>query len=400
MSDESRSRNQADSLQRKMDQADTKMYRIDRAHCDVEGAPPSDDGASSADTQTSDLHCETSDLHCEASNLHCEASNLHCAATDEVKASGQIVDYDFRHPTPVSRQHLRSLHTIHQRCAESFNDSAGELLRSAFSCELTDVFETSYCEYVYSLDDPTCFYLITPHQIDGLASGQWMLDVSPRLAFAMVDRMLGGEPNPAETIHRELTDIEARLMKRVIDRFLHDLKSSWQKITTIDPVIAEPVVRHPIHGRHLAANDRAARVNFAVNVSGVSGKVSLLVPLATIEHLHGQLSEQTCCDSPMSPTEQTRSAISDQLATAPIEVVVNLAHSTIRTDDLLDLSVGDIIATEKESTGALELSIQNVPKFKASPGAFRGKKAVRIESSLDKPESQHHESKKLDNNDA
>jgi len=63
-------------------------------------------------------------------------------------------------------------------------------------------------------------------------------------------------------------------------------------------------------------------------------------------------------------------------------VVVTLARSKIRTGDLLDLAVGDIIATEKDVAHPLELSVQGVPKFHARPGAFRGKKAVRIDRTI------------------
>jgi flagellar motor switch protein FliM len=50
----------------------------------------------------------------------------------------------------------------------------------------------------------------------------------------------------------------------------------------------------------------------------------------------------------------------------------------------LDLSVGDVIATEQEVTAPLELSVQDVPKFCARAGAFKGKKAVQIESYIEK----------------
>ena len=372
MSDQSRSHNQAESLQRKMEQAaEPQSYRIDQAHTD-----PID-----ADQRPNDEHAAPTNA---AKDIPCNSGDLNHA--------DRPTDYDFRTASPVSRQQLSSLHTLHEDCAAGFSESASDLMRTMFSCDLAEVVETSYCEFLYSLDDPTCFYLISPQSFDG----QWMLNISPRLAFAMIDRMLGGEPNPAETIHREMTGIEARLMSRVVDRFLQDLKSGWDKIATIDPVICDSVMRHPMHGRHLPANERTARVNFTASVSGVSGSISLLIPLATIEHLGCHLNNLSWYDAAKQPTDQTRDAISNQLSSATIEVVVNLAHSTIRTDDLLGLSVGDIIATEKDSTDDLELSIHNVPKFKASAGAFRGKKAVRIESHLDKPQMDVHAMKKLD----
>ncbi len=63
-----------------------------------------------------------------------------------------------------------------------------------------------------------------------------------------------------------------------------------------------------------------------------------------------------------------------------------MARSTIRTGDLLDLNVGDIIATEKGVDEPLELTIQNVPKFKIRAGALKGNKAIQIEATLDPPE--------------
>ena len=71
----------------------------------------------------------------------------------------------------------------------------------------------------------------------------------------------------------------------------------------------------------------------------------------------------------------------------PVDVVVTLARSKILTGDLLDLSVGDIITTEKEVNTPLELAVQNVPKYNATPGAFKGKKAVQIESAIEKNNS-------------
>ena len=68
-------------------------------------------------------------------------------------------------------------------------------------------------------------------------------------------------------------------------------------------------------------------------------------------------------------------------------MVVTLARSKIRTGDLLDLSVGDIITTEKEVKSPLELAVQNVPKYNATAGAFKGKKAVQIESTIEKNSS-------------
>jgi flagellar motor switch protein FliM len=49
--------------------------------------------------------------------------------------------------------------------------------------------------------------------------------------------------------------------------------------------------------------------------------------------------------------------------------------------------VGDVITTEKEVNDPLELAVQEVPKFNARAGAFKGKKAVQIDSVIEKPQA-------------
>ena len=85
-----------------------------------------------------------------------------------------------------------------------------------------------------------------------------------------------------------------------------------------------------------------------------------------------------------APTPETKSKITSSVDQAPVDVVVTLARSKIRTCDLLDLSVGDIITTEKEIKAPLELAVQNVPKYNATAGAFKGKKAVQIKSMIER----------------
>ena len=46
--------------------------------------------------------------------------------------------------------------------------------------------------------------------------------------------------------------------------------------------------------------------------------------------------------------------------------------------DLLSLQVGDIITTDKASTGEAFLQIEGKRKFLGKPGQFRGHRAVRI----------------------
>ena len=115
------------------------------------------------------------------------------------------------------------------------------------------------------------------------------------------------------------------------------------------------------------------------------GMLNLCIPFNTIENYNSKLSRNGWVGyGKGSPTKETKGKIASSVDRAPVDVVGTLARPKIRTGDLLDLSVGDIITTEQEVNTPLELAVQNVPKYNATAGAFKGKKAVQIESTIEK----------------
>jgi len=125
-------------------------------------------------------------------------------------------------------------------------------------------------------------------------------------------------------------------------------------------------------------------IGFEVLLGKNRGMMNLCIPFNTIEKFNSKLSRNGWVGYGKSkPTDHTRRKITRSIDTAAVDVVVTLARSRIKTSDLLDLAVGDIITTEQEVGHPLEVAIQNVPKFHASAGAYKGKKAVQIESTIE-----------------
>ena len=61
-------------------------------------------------------------------------------------------------------------------------------------------------------------------------------------------------------------------------------------------------------------------------------------------------------------------------------MVVTLAESKITTGDLIGLRVGDIITTDKDVRQPLDVAVQGTTKFHATAGAFKGRKAIHVET--------------------
>ncbi len=301
--------------------------------------------------------------------------NAAAQATARKALSDRITPYDFKRPERVGKEQMRAMHSLHEGIARNFGATMSGMLRTMLEVKLLSVDQMTYSEFVFSLDNPSCFNVLLAHPLEG----NWILDIAPSLSYAVIDRMLGGDTEPGTPIRRPLTEIENRLIGRVVKAFLTQLQAAWENIVQLDLHVTS-VESNPQLVQIVPPNEVVILVCFEVTLGRNRGMINLCIPFNSIERFNSQLSNNGWVGyGRTKPTDESRATISSNVDRAPVEVIVTLARSKIRTGDLLDLAVGDLITTEQDVTNPLELAIQGVPKFHARPGAFRGKKAVRID---------------------
>ncbi len=293
----------------------------------------------------------------------------------------RVTAYDFKRPERVGKEQMRAMHSVHEAIARNFGASISGMLRTMVEVKLLSVDQLTYSEFVFSLDNPSCFNVIKPEPLDG----HWILDIAPSLSYAVIDRMLGGDPTPGDSIRRPLTEIETRLIGRIVSAFLLQLKSVWENIVDLE-LSVDSVESNPQLVQIVPPNEVVILVGFEVLLGKNRGMMNLCIPFNTVEKFNAQLSRNGWVGYGKGvPTTESRRAITERVDAAPVNLMVTIARSTIKTRDLMDLAEGDIITTEKQVGEPLELSIQDVPKFHAFAGAFKGKKAIKIESIIEKP---------------
>ncbi|MEM1228203.1 MAG: flagellar motor switch protein FliM [Planctomycetota bacterium] len=377
MSDEALSQNQVENLLKAMESADV--------------TPPDAGGAASADSVGDDASASQAVASPSAetggSTKSISAAARVAARHDKngkpfssgVPEGARITAYDFKRPERVGKDQMRAMHSLHENIARNFGASISSLLRTMTEVKLLSVDQLTYSEFVFSLDNPSCFNVLS---IDPL-EGNWILDIAPSLAYSIIDRMLGGDPVPGEAIRRPLTEIETRLICRVVQLFLEQVRPAWENVCGVNPEI-QTTESNPQLVQIVPPNEVVILVSFEVLLGKNRGMMNLCIPFNTIEKFNARLSRNGWVGyGKNDPTDETRNSIAGSIDHAPVDLVVTLARSRIKTSDLLELAVGDIITTEQEVSSPLELSIQDVPKFFASAGAYRGKKAVQVRSTME-----------------
>src|SRR6185503_15961825 len=229
----------------------------------------------------------------------------------EVRES--VIRYNFRRPDRVSKEQIHSLHFLHDRFARNIATSLSAYLRAISDIQIVSVEQFSYSEFLMSLTDPTAFYAIAIPPFEELGA----LEINPGVAFAMVDRMLGGAGRPV-ALNRALTEIEQHVLDSVVKLLLEDLTETWRPIMELQFAIKGRETR-PQMLQVAAPNEVVVMIVFDAKIGESRGQINLCVPASIIESTgtgfvqawHRQRRELT-------PTEQTW--LTDNLGRVPVTI--------------------------------------------------------------------------------
>jgi flagellar motor switch protein FliM len=296
------------------------------------------------------------------------------AAGSLARPGSKISPYDFKRPERVGKEQMRALQTMHEGFGRNFGAALSALLRTIVEVKLTSVDQLTYSEFVFSLENPTCFNLINASPLEG----KLILDINLSLLYPIIDRLLGGSSETAAPVRRPLTEIEMRLVGRITDLFLAEMRHAWENVLELT-LSVDRVESNPQLVQIVPPNEVVVLISFEVTLGDVRGMANLCITYNSIERISGQLTSNSWVAYGKKPaTTQSIEQISHQLSHSLVEVTVDLAETHIATSDLLELQVGDIITTEKDVRQPLVVSIEGRPKFHAEPGVLKGRKAVQV----------------------
>jgi len=294
----------------------------------------------------------------------------------------QISVYDFKRPERVSKEQMRAFQAMHEGFGREFGAVLSSMLRTIVEVKLISVDQLTYSEFVFSLENPTCFNLL---HADGL-DGNIILDLNPSIIFPIVDRLLGGGKSLKHTLPgRPLTGIELRLVSRITDLAMRGLEKSWSSICNLKLKRLQ-VESNPQLVQIVPPNEVIVLISFELTMGEMRGIMNLCIPFNTIEPLSGKLSSDTWSaytKRVADPRQQLN--LETGVSLASVEMVVRLAETHLTASEVMNLSVGDVIMTEKSCRDGLQVVVENRPLFTAYPGLYKGHKAVRIGKAIVRP---------------
>jgi len=295
-------------------------------------------------------------------------------STPATKRDAAVKLYDFKRPERVGKEQLRTIAVLHETFARNAAANLTAVMRRSVETRLSSVEQLTYSEFILSLASPTCLVVLSAKPLEG----KLVLEMNPGMVFPMLDRLVGGTGEGTLLPDRPLTDIENRLVVKLVTPLLALLKETWSHVKGIDFAVTE-VQSNPQLLQVAPPHDPMVVVRFQLTMGEASSRASLCIPYATIEPIMDLFTtQQWFGGARKTGTEASFTRIARSLAEAELEVTADLTTTQITVRELLELNPGDLVRTDAAVDSEATLSVEGRPKFKGQPGRNRRNKAVLV----------------------
>jgi flagellar motor switch protein FliM len=289
--------------------------------------------------------------------------------------SARVETYDFRNPAFLTEVELRRLRIIHEDFIRYLSARLGMFLRMECSLKMARLQTQTYAKFTEGLSSPTHICLFKCEPLLGVG----VLDVNPRLALTLVDRLLGGRGHSVKA-ERYLTEIEIALLEDVLKIILEEWCNQWREDMEVHPQL----IGHENNGRFLQTSARDAVVlALAIEVSfgDCSEQIQIGIPYYTIEPLVKALQQRAQKDS--TPAAQpARAEWREIYEHVSLPVRAEWALTDLPLREIAALQVGDVLELPIGILDRTTVLLGAAPKFLGTVGIEGDAVAVKLNRKL------------------
>ena len=284
-------------------------------------------------------------------------------------------NYDFARPAKFSKDHLRTLEIIFEHYGRLLSTNLPVYLRKTVQVEVINSEAVTFSEFTNALSNPVLLGIVHLEPL----KGNFIMELAPKLGYAMVDRMLGGAGQPLEK-NRDFSEIELLIIERIFAICVNLLIEPWANVVKIHPKL-ERIETNPQFAQIISPSEMIAIITMNIRVGDVEGLINICLPYISLEDVMDKLNTKYWYANMQAMDERSfQDAIESMIEKAPMPVKAVLGQSIISVNDFVNIQIGDIIRLDRKVEDELEIFVGNIKKFTALPGTSGENYAVRATS--------------------
>jgi flagellar motor switch protein FliM len=284
----------------------------------------------------------------------------------------KIETYDFRNPVFLTEVELRRLRILHEDFIRYLSARLSLFLRMEFTLKMAKLTTLTYLKFAESLPSPTHLCLFKADPLFGIG----ILDINPRLALTIADRILGGRGHSVKA-ERYLTEIEIALIEDIIVIILEEWCGQWRLEQELHPQI----IGHESNGRFLQTSPKDAIVlalTLETDFGDCAEQMQIGVPYYTIEPLVKSMQARRQKDTTINATVEKKAAWQPiyEKITIPARAEWDAFELSLR--EVTAMRVGDVIEMPAGILDQTRVLLNGAAKFVGTVGLDSDRVAVKL----------------------
>jgi flagellar motor switch protein FliM len=298
---------------------------------------------------------------------------------DPSSDSGAI-KYDLLSQDRIIRGRLPTLDIINDRFARQLRITLSNSIRKVMQVSVENTTLMKYGELLTYLPAPSCLNIVRFQPL----RGSCIVTIEAKLIYAFLNNFFGGVTNPKEKVNgRDFTAIDQMIIRKLMDFILKEYEQCWQPVY---PITGE-YLRTETNPQFLTVvplSDVVLVTSFEIEMENLRGMIQIVIPYSTVEPIRHHLTsgiQSEDDDIAISWYDQ----IEYQLQDSEVEIDVLLGRAELTIEQMLDLSVGDVLMLNQSQEKPLKLRIEGTDKYLAEPVERSGVISIKIVQPIIKP---------------
>lgn len=293
---------------------------------------------------------------------------------DDVSTEG-IREYDISSQERIVRGRMPTMEIINERFARNIRVGLFNFIRKSPEISIGGIKVQKYSAFLREIVVPTNFNIVSVRPLRG--SGLIVCD--PTLVFAVIDALFGGDGKFHTRIEgRDFSPTEQRIISRLVNVITDEYKKAWVGIYPLEMDYQRSEMQ-PQFANIATPAEIVVATSFTLEIGDTTGTIHFCIPYSTLEPIRDVLYSTIQGDS-NEPDRRWVNLMKEQIKSAEVELVAELAHAPATVEQLLSFKPGDFI--ELDLQPGIEVKVSGVPVLACHYGTSNGKYALKVDQLL------------------
>ncbi|MEE8422982.1 MAG: flagellar motor switch protein FliM [Thermodesulfobacteriota bacterium] len=285
------------------------------------------------------------------------------------------VKFDFVGQDRIVRARLPTYEMIHERFIRQLRNSFIDFLNRPVDITFDGIKMMKYGEFIKNVPLPASFNIYETPPLKGSS----LIVFEARLIFQFIEYLFGGgNCGHARIEGRDFTEIEQRLIKKIVNKCFEIMEESWSSVHPLKLVL-QRFEMMPQFVNLAVPTEVVVVSTVKVEVGGVTNSIFFCVPYSTLEPVREKLESGYQKDVPKGDNRWGKTLL-DQIRDTSLNVTGAMGSGRLTIKDVMNLKVGDVIQLDKKVSDELEVKVEGFVKFLAKHGLHDGNYAMQVSS--------------------